>query len=258
MVLPIKESIMYGPVNSRRLGKSMGINLMPYRKKYCDFDCLYCHYGKTIYHRLKPHDDDIFPAVDTVLQEVERSLESDTEYNYLTFSGNGEPTLHPQFARLAQECNRLARKIRPYAKVTLLTNSTTCLTDEFAGAFEFIDLPIMKLDAGNAELFRKINRPVEGINFEDIVDGLARLKDITIQALFLAGNPDNSTPEAVKDWFSCLVKIKPVDIQIYTLDRPYAKTTESGPVSITRVESSRMDEIVSAARTKYGFKISRY
>ena len=258
MVLPIKETIMYGPVNSRRLGNSMGINILPYRKKYCDFDCLYCHYGKTKYHRLNPLAEDVFPDVKTVLTEVEKALRSNIEFAYLTFSGNGEPTLHPQFDVLAYECSCLAKKIRPYVKLTLLSNSSTCAENKFLEAFEYIDLPIMKLDAGNDKLFKRINRPVEGIKFMDVVDGLSHLKNVTIQCLLLAGNPDNSTADAVEDWYACLEKIKPIDIQIYTLDRPFAKKTDNGPVKIGKVGDDRMKEIVETGRSRYGFSIKRY
>ncbi len=258
MVLPIKNTIIYGPVNSRRLGKSLGINLTPYMKKYCDFDCLYCHYGKTTYHQLKPDSESDFPEVGIVLKQIEKALKSDIEFGYLTFSGNGEPTLHPQFDELARESNRLTRKIRPEVKVTVLSNSSTCMSDRFIRAVEFIDLPIMKLDAGSPSLFAKINRPVEGIDFDEIVDGLSCLSDITIQCLFLAGNPDNSIESAVDDWYACLEKIRPADIQIYTLDRPFAKMTESGPVEIKKVLDSRMDEIVKIGRDRYGFSINRY
>jgi len=258
MVLPVKDTIIYGPVNSRRLGKSLGINLLPHRKKYCDFDCLYCHYGRTRYHRLKPLESDIFPGVETVLQKVEEALKSEIEFNYLTFSGNGEPTLHPEFKKLAYECHRLARQIRPRVKVTLLSNSSTCTSGKVIEATEYIDLPIMKLDAGNAELFGKINKPAAGIDFDEIVEGLSCLKDITIQTLFLAGDPDNSTIDAVNDWYSCLYRIKPVDVQIYTLDRPFAGMAENGRVNIDKVNNNRMEEIAKIGRLQYGLNISRY
>lgn len=258
MVLPIKRTIIYGPVNSRRLGFSLGINLTPQAKKYCDFDCLYCHYGKTKYHKLNPDDDDIFPAVEIVLTEIEKALRSDIEFSYLTFSGNGEPTLHPQFKELACEANRLARKIRPYVKVTLLSNSSTCTRNSLIEAMEYIDLPIMKLDVGNPSLFKRINRPVEGLDFYEIVDGLARLPDVTIQSVFLTGDPDNTTDKALKDWFACLQKIRPQHTQIYTLDRPFATEDKNGPVQIKKVAVAKMEEIVQTGRERFGFKIDRY
>lgn len=258
MVLPVKTGIIYGPVNSRRLGKSLGINLMPHKKKYCDFDCLYCHYGRTKYHKLIPDNDDVFPSVDEVLSQVETYLKSDIGFNYLTFSGNGEPTLHPHFKEIAAECKSLARSLKPYVKVTLLSNSSTCIEKCTIEALEHIDLPIMKLDAGSESLFNSINRPVSGIKFDKIVEGLARLENITIQTLFLAGDPDNSTATAVEQWYECLVKIKPVDVQIYTLDRPYAKKSDEGEVNIYKVDDSRMTEIVEIGKNKYGLNIQRY
>jgi wyosine [tRNA(Phe)-imidazoG37] synthetase (radical SAM superfamily) len=258
MVLPIKTGIIYGPVDSRRLGKSLGINLTPHRKKYCDFDCLYCHYGRTVYHKYTPDVDDVFPAIDEVLAEVEKFLKSDIEFNYLTFSGNGEPTLHPEFTTITRECKVLARKHRPYVKLTLLSNSTTCGQSRIIEALSIIDLPIMKLDAGTEELFTRINRPVPEITFKSIIDNLVALDNITIQALLLAGDPDNSTPEAIAAWYDCLTKIKPNDIQIYTLDRPFAAKNADGEVRIHKVDDGRMNEIVEIGRNRYGLNISRY
>ena len=258
MVWEVQKGIIYGPVNSRRLGQSLGVNLLPQRKKYCDFDCLYCHYGRTVYHQYEPGPDDIFPASKEILTEVEKALRSDIEFNYLTCSGNGEPTLHPEFAEIAQKCKELIKRHRPYVKLTLLSNSTTCNEPRIMEAMKAIDLPIMKLDAGSKELFERINRPVIGIEFEAIVEGLCRLPNITIQALMLAGDPDNSTPEAIVDWYECLTRIKPVAVQIYTLDRPFAKRTSTGEVKIKKVDEARMAEIMAIGHEKYGLNIARY
>jgi wyosine [tRNA(Phe)-imidazoG37] synthetase (radical SAM superfamily) len=258
MVLPIKQSIIYGPVDSRRLGKSLGINLMPQGRKYCDFDCLYCHYGRTVIHKYRTGPEDNFPSVDEVLSEVERYLKSDVEYGYLTFSGNGEPTLHPEFDEIARECKDLLAKLRPYVKLTLLSNSSTCGQDHIIKALEYIDLPIMKLDAGSDELFRKINRPVDEIKFDNMLENLAAMDEPTIQTLFLTGEPDNSSPEAVNQWYECLNRIKPKSVQIYTLDRPFARRTGQGRVNIEKVDNARMEEITYNGRKKYGLEISRY
>ncbi len=258
MVLPIKRTIIYGPINSRRLGFSLGINLTPQGKKYCDFDCLYCHYGKTEYHKLNPDDDDIFPEMENVLTEIEMALRSDVEFSYLTFSGNGEPTLYPRFKELTYEVNRLARKIRPYVKVTLLSNSSTCRRNSFIKSLEYIDLPIMKLDVGNPSLFKRINRPVEDLDFYEIVDGLVDLPNITIQSLFLEGDPDNTTDKALNDWFTCLQKIRPQHIQIYTLDRPFADKDRYGLVQIKKAPEEKMVKVVETGRERFGFKMDRY
>jgi wyosine [tRNA(Phe)-imidazoG37] synthetase (radical SAM superfamily) len=99
-VLPLKSGIIYGPVNSRRLGRSLGINLLPTRHKLCSFDCVYCHYGRTQIKTLCPEDDG-FPGVDQVLHAVFEALQYYQDIDYLTFSGNGEATLHPQFPEIA-------------------------------------------------------------------------------------------------------------------------------------------------------------
>jgi len=257
MVLPIKKSIIYGPVNSRRLGPSLGINLMPRGLKYCDFDCLYCHYGRTSVPKRFSDKTDIFPEIQEVLREVEIWLRSDVVFGYLTFSGSGEATLHPQFAELANGCRSLARSLRPHVKVTLLSNSSTCNDPAVVSALRFIDLPIMKLDVGDPALFRQINRPAAGVEFDEIVAGLAALKNITIQTLFLSGDPDNSTPMAVGKWLDQLELIRPDAVQIYTLDRPFARKTKSGTVNIRKISDRRMAEIVDKGK-QTGIKIDRY
>ena len=116
----------------------------------------------------------------------------------------------------------------------------------------------MKLDAGSEELFVRINNPVKGVAFNNIVKGLIDLNNVTIQTLFLTGEPDNSTFKAVDDWYAVLQKIKPSEVQIYTLDRPYAKMTDNGPVRINRVNDERMEEIMNVGRSQYGLPIKRF
>jgi len=257
MVLPLKKNVIYGPVNSRRLGKSLGINLMP-GMKYCSFNCLYCHYGATPEPKHQADPQASFAPVGEVLADVEIALRSDIGFGYLTFSGNGEPTLYPEFKTVVLECKNLLRRIRPDVRLTLLSNSSTCSRPEIIDALEHIDLPIMKLDAGERRLFERINRPAAEIDFEGIIEALSKLNGITIQSLLVSGDPDNSSPEAVSNWYECLRRIKPVAVQIYTLDRPFAKLTAYGPVNIARVSDSRLTEIVEDGRKQHRLNIDRF
>ena len=136
-LLPLQSGILYGPVNSRRLGKSLGVNLMPGSYKLCSFNCVYCHYGWTKEQAVdfsKYHKD--LPAIDEVVKSVAQALKSPREFDFLTFSGNGEPTLYPHFAELVEEVASLRNKYRPKVKVALLSNSTGLARESILLAYQ--------------------------------------------------------------------------------------------------------------------------
>ena len=161
MVLPLQDDILYGPIYSRRLGRSLGINLLPTTYKLCSFNCLYCHYGWTDAHTLdvKAHAADL-PAAETVVERLRIALRSLLDFDCLTFSGNGEPTLHPQFAEIVDQVVHLRDQYRPDVRLALLSNSTGLLLSGVRECIHRIDLPVFKLDAGTAQTFRKVNRPL--------------------------------------------------------------------------------------------------
>jgi len=254
-VLELQKGIIYGPVNSRRLGKSLGINLLPISYKLCPFDCIYCHYGWTNrYWRADSNQD--FPKA----AEVEKALtgaiiassKGNSPFNYITFSGNGEPTTHPQFAEIVEMVRRLRDSLCPSVKIALLSNSALVERTEVCQAISRVDLPIMKLDAGNEGLWRRINQPAPGVSFQGIVEGLSRMKGAVIQTLFLTGEVDNSTPMAIGEWQEQLKKIKPREVQIYTTDRP---TAERGIVKVPR---KRLEKIAGETGEALGLPVIVY
>jgi len=225
-LLPLKNGITYGPVRSRRLGRSLGINLLPAGRKRCTFDCLYCQYGWTPADGVVP-DHDLtagVPAVEAVAEAVGWALRELAEPPaYLTFSGNGEPTLHPDFSRVVEAVMGVRNRLAPYADVALLSNSSRVGASKILGAILRIDRPIMKLDAGNATVFRVFNRPAPGVDHEGMVAGLAALaarKEISIQALFAAGPGGNLDESHLRDWVRTVGGIRPRDVQVYTISRP--------------------------------------
>ena len=125
MVLTLKKGIIYGPVNSRRYGKSLGINLMPVDYKLCSFDCVYCHYGytKICTGDVAPYHEDL-PRLEQVVAAVEQALTSESEFQLITFSGNGESTLHPQFPEMVTAVAQLRNRYRPEARLALLSNAS--------------------------------------------------------------------------------------------------------------------------------------
>ena len=161
--IPLKTGIVYGPVRSRRLGRSLGLNVSPVRYKLCSFNCVYCQYGWTDVGTLDtvPYAKD-FPTVDDFTSALERVLiEQNKEgIDNITFSGNGEPTLHPQFAKLVDIAAALKEKYCPAARLGVLSNSSAATMENVRAALERLDFKIMKLDAGDVETFWEINRPL--------------------------------------------------------------------------------------------------
>ncbi len=219
MLLAPKPGILYGPVSSRRLGLSLGINLLPPRTKPCTFDCRYCQYGFT---RHPPQADDAFPKVDAVLSALERELRSPKVVpRFLTFSGNGEPSTHPDFPAIVAGVRALRNQLLPSAQLAILSNSTRVHDPGIREALAFLDLRIMKLDAGTEEMFRHYNRPLGDVSLDRIVAGLRALPDVTLQALFTAGPGGNSAAAHVTAWVARLADIRPLGVQIYSLDRDW-------------------------------------
>ena len=218
MLLELKEGCVYGPVNSRRLGRSLGINVLPAGHKVCTFDCQYCQYGWTRPDCLATADG--FPTVATVLAEIEAALARLPDSpSFLTFSGNGEPTLHPDFPRLVDGVIALRDRVAPSARTAILSNSTRVGDPAVRAALRRLDARIMKLDAGRQATLDAFNQPLEPLGIDELVEGLGDLGEVTIQALFAGGPAGNHNPEHVAAWLACVERIRPVTVQVYTLDR---------------------------------------
>jgi wyosine [tRNA(Phe)-imidazoG37] synthetase (radical SAM superfamily) len=222
MTIPLQPGIIYGPVNSRRLGRSLGINLLPVRLKICTFNCVYCQYGWTKIHDQKLADESLWPSTETIVEAVRQALQTVLPPPaYLTFSGNGEPSLHPAFAELVEEVIRLRDRYAPSARTAILSNSTTIFNQSIREAIARLDVPIMKLDCGTEKCFQTYNRPCQGIELSEIVRGLRAMENVTIQSLFSEGAEGNFYPENISSWIDQLKIISPRQVQIYTLDRGY-------------------------------------
>ncbi len=229
MLLGLKKSIIYGPVHSRRLGRSLGINLLPFEKKSCPFDCLYCQYGWTGSHIAEAGDGEgTFPPVDDVADALAQALQnlasSPLRPGYLTFSGNGEPTLHPGFDRLVDFVCTLRNQWIPEARTAVLSNSALAARACVRDALLKLDHRIMKLDCGTPSVFKRFNRPCRGVDLDNIIEGLselARRAPLIIQTLFCSGKDGNFNPQIIREWMDRLKHIRPSFVQIYSLDRPF-------------------------------------
>jgi wyosine [tRNA(Phe)-imidazoG37] synthetase (radical SAM superfamily) len=223
-VLELQKTIIYGPIASRRLGPSLGINLSSTTANVCSFDCVYCQYGPTTRHLATAAGcEDILPSRNDVAKALAAALEGIDPPQYLTFSGNGEPTLHPEFPAIVEAVRDVRDRLCPEAKVAVLSNSSTAGVERTRDALARVDLPIMKLDAGSAATFGAVNVPAPGVKFEEIVSGLEAMEYFVAQSCFIADNPGNSDDGAVADYVRAVGAVRPAAVQVYTTDRPVAR-----------------------------------
>lgn len=251
--LKLKSGIIYGPIDSRRLGKSLGINLSPTTRKVCSFNCVYCHYGWTDFLTVdcsKLRND--LPQPDEVKNALEEFLKKGTEYDYITFSGNGEPTLHPLFDEIVNLVVEIRNEHSPEKKIVILSNSSMLHRKEVLHALEKIDLRIMKLDCGDPETFLRVNRPHKSIDYNEIVGNLRNMKGIVIQSMLVKGEWGNAEGEEVTDWIDRIAEIKPDSIQLYSLENPPAEE------SLGSVGVKRLEQIKKMTEEKTGVKVHVY
>lgn len=196
MLLELQQTIIYGPVRSRRLGRSLGINVLPARRKVCSFNCVYCQYGWEESVGRADIEASTFPAVEEIERAVKAALAGiDPPPAYVTFSGNGEASLHPDFTDLVERITHLRDRLAPAAQTAILSNSSTASDPEVRQALSRLDVRIMKLDVGCPQDLTAYNRPAATVELETILDGLTSLKDVTIQTLFSTGPMGNCHPQ---------------------------------------------------------------
>ena len=222
MTLPLKRAITYGPVRSRRLGRSLGVNILPTEKKTCTFNCVYCQYGWTPYTHLEEMNDAAWPSPELVFGDVRRTLtELYPPPAYITLSGNGEPTMRPQFDEIVEGVIDLRNRLSSGSKTAILSNSTLLTNERVRRAVGKLDVRILKLDAGNTDVYQAYNRPLCAATVDELVAALKSTSGVTIQALFATGASGNADARHVDDWVRRIVEISPLHVQLYTLDRPY-------------------------------------
>lgn len=249
MLLELQKDIIYGPVQSRRLGSSLGLNILPSGEKFCTFNCLYCQYGWHQCVETAKLNEDIFPTVSEILDALEGTLKELTQpLRYITFSGNGEASLHPDFDDIVTGLIILRNRYAPRVKTAILSNSSLVGNPDIRKTIDRLDEPIMKLDAGCPETFETYNRPAKDIALEQIVSGLSALKKVTIQALFSKGSSGNDTQKNLAAWVSQLKRISPQFVQIYTLDRssPSGAISKLEKTELQRIRSLVQDENIPA------------
>lgn len=220
------SDIIYGPVHSRRLGLSLGINLLPFGRKVCPFNCIYCECGATTDTPERIQDTykacTAFPTREEVHQAVATALQTHSGINAITFSGHGEPTLHPQFPDIVQAVRELRNTYQPQANVAVFSSSVHMMQPRPRAGIDLCDLRILKLDAGDDETFHAINRPSQNLHIEQIIYELARMPSIIIQTCLVDGPVQNIRGEPWEALIHAIYTIAPTYVQLYSIDRPTA------------------------------------
>jgi wyosine [tRNA(Phe)-imidazoG37] synthetase (radical SAM superfamily) len=219
------QDIVFGPVKSRRLGCSLGVNLLPTEQKICNFNCIYCECGWSSSSKGTKK----LPDAKTVQAFLERKfIEMKEEKNtpdVITFAGNGEPTLHPDFPIIIEDTILLRNQYFPGTDIAVLSNGSNIDKPEIFHALQRIEKNILKLDAGSEAMCELINKPAKPFNLQDKVSKLQQFEEnLIIQSMFLKGTVDgvffdNSEEDEVNKWLDYIEQIKPASVMIYTIDR---------------------------------------
>lgn len=246
--------IVYGPIHSRRLGNSLGMEIMPLEHKLCTFNCVYCECGwnTPVQHPHLPTREEIHQALEAKLSAFDFSHAT---IDVITFSGNGEPTLHPDFPDIIKDTCSLRDRYCPFAQVTVLSNSTQLGRPDVVEALKQCDNRILKLDAATDTMMRRIDMPVNGeLGVDTLIRWLKQFDgDFTLQTCFLRGEHnglpvDNTTPDELEAWYQAVEVLHPKHIMIYVIDR---QTPEEHLEKIPRAQM----EAIAAPLTAKGYDV---
>ena len=220
------SEIVFGPIHSRRMGASLGINLLPYDGKLCNFDCIYCECGFNENFRTRTK----LPTRQNVKDALEDKLiklnEENTKLDVITFAGNGEPTMHPDFAEIIDNTIVLRNKYSPKAKITVLTNGISAGKQNVFEALQKIENPVLKLDSAFDETVQLIDRPnsptytvAHQVELYKRFEGNFILQTMFLKGSFKGQAIDNTTEKEVSAWLELVKELNPREVMIYTIDR---------------------------------------
>jgi wyosine [tRNA(Phe)-imidazoG37] synthetase (radical SAM superfamily) len=249
------DEIIFGPVKSRRLGVSLGINLLPTSSKVCSFDCIYCECGRNPIHRLSKTEWPTRLEVKIKLEEVLKDMSSRNRFpDVITFAGNGEPTLHPLFGDIIDDTLALRDLYTPQARIAVLSNATMLHRASVFDALLKVDDNIQKLDSAVPDTIKIMDCPSAGF---DLPGTVAKLREfngkVIIQTMFIKANYqnrsiDNTTDAEIEAWIELLKEIKPSAVMIYTIAR------ETPVKTVEKITLSQLNDIAGRVK-KAGFKI---
>jgi wyosine [tRNA(Phe)-imidazoG37] synthetase (radical SAM superfamily) len=237
------NDIIFGPVKSRRLGVSLGINLLPTKKKICNFNCIYCECGWTrdieIAVSRPPSREEVYNALDLKLSELKKKNHTP---DVITYAGNGEPTLHPDFPGIIDDTLSLRNKYFPEARVAVLSNATTISNPLIKAALLKVDQNILKLDSAFESTIKLHNQPIVDINVEELINNFIGFEGkVIIQTLFLRGTHngkliDNTTQVEIDAWLKAIERIKPSEVMIYTISRDTPEGSRLNKIPLTELK----------------------
>lgn len=249
------DQIIFGPVKSRRLGISLGVNLLPTDSKVCSFDCIYCECG---WNPRKRTQKAILPSaheVKQLLEEKLREMAANQELpDVITFAGNGEPTLHPEFEQVIEDTIALRNLLSPKARIAVLSNATMLHKPSVVRALLKVEDNIQKLDSGIEETIRTIDCPSSAFRLGEVVQNLKAFNgQVIIQTLFLKGLfkdqvIDNTTEKELTQWMKLVKEINPSQVMIYTIDRDTPAT------GLEKVKLEELEKIAQRLRSE-GFEV---
>ena len=251
------DEIIFGPVKSRRLGVSLGVNLLPEDYKYCTYNCLYCECGWTLKSnkKVKLHSREVIKA--TLELKLQEMVAENNPPDNITFAGNGEPTIHPEFAEIIDDTIEMRDLYFPNAKISVLSNATQIHKEKIVKALLKVDQNILKLDSAFDETYQIINQPLSKIDVKTLVERLKVFNgELAIQTLFIKGNYkgehfDNTTDLEVDKWLELLQEIKPKMVMIY----PIARDTPHS--DLKKIDTNTLNKIGDRVR-KLGFNVNVY
>jgi wyosine [tRNA(Phe)-imidazoG37] synthetase (radical SAM superfamily) len=255
--IPLQRGIIYGPVRSRRLGLSLGVNLLPLKYKLCSFNCVYCQYGWTPSPTLAPtYQLKDLPSVKNVARALEDALQGLLEHGLpidsISICGNGEPTLYPQLREVIEAARELRDQYMPKVNLVIFSNSSTIGNPRVREALELLDVKIMKFDAGSEDLIWQLNHPASPVYMGEMVTGLKTLSNVFLASLFVQGKVTNADPDSVDLWIDKVGEIRPFLVQVYSLDR--------GPADpkIEKVNVATLQWIADRLRWRTGLEVEVY
>ena len=244
MATVLYPSPIFGPIHSRRLGLSLGVNLMPKDGKLCTFDCIYCECGYNSLHQThskRPDREEVAEQLEKTLQEMVKDGKTP---DVITFAGNGEPTTHPRFLEIIKDTIRLRDTYCPNSKISVLSNATMIHRKDVFEALQLVDNNILKLDTANIDYIKFVNRPLLWYDVNTQIKYMVRFNGhCIIQTMFMKGDVDgtsvdNTSPEYVRPWLDMLSIIEPSQVMVYTIDR---ETPEKG---LRKASKEELDSIV--------------
>ncbi len=215
--------ITYGPIRSRRLGVSLGVNLLGPGEKICSFNCPYCELGFTKLKMSQMREAAQFPTLiqveDALRAHIVKLSKESVKLDSISLVGNGEPTLYPEFTEVVEIVKRVRDELCSGAHVTILSNGSTLQDPKTVKGLNLLDERMIKLDAGNDEMLKLIDGPLVRMTIPRLIQGTKKLNDVILQSFFVQGSIDNTTPSEVDDWVEVVGMIKPKLVHIYGLDR---------------------------------------